>query len=266
MPTAFLSYAREDAEIVSQTYSGLRARFIDAWIDQENLPRTGGLHRNILEALQNSKYVVLFISKNFITSDYCKHEVDQTITNNIQGKSSNIVVLLDSIDNIKKHNNCYSTIHSIIDNNNCILFDPNNPDIIINEVATAINQKKGFGFNKIALKKISDIEFYEITFDIFNTKDGKKFLPENFLEKNKVDICSFITEYENNTKNSSHALPVAFNGPIPNWLLINMTLPFLNRRSIFIYNAMSKKYICANALPGDTDTGKFHTGSVLSLN
>jgi hypothetical protein len=66
MPRIFLSYAREDREKVEVIYQRLIVEGFAPWMDVKNISAGQAWEAKILEALHNSDFVLVFLSKNSI--------------------------------------------------------------------------------------------------------------------------------------------------------------------------------------------------------
>lgn len=57
----FLSYARNDLDIVNRVYTGLKKRKLDVWFDKEDL-KPGRWKTQIMKAIGRSRFFVICIS------------------------------------------------------------------------------------------------------------------------------------------------------------------------------------------------------------
>ena len=95
----FISYAREDYEIVNRIAEDLVRNKYYIWIDKWQLNYGDSLSDKIRTALVESSVVMIMISKNSVQSDWCKRELDEALNNEIQKKRSLIFpVLLERCD------------------------------------------------------------------------------------------------------------------------------------------------------------------------
>ena len=75
----FISYARENEDIVREIYSKLINLEYSIWIDFINVQIGDNLWTKIEDGLNNSKVILCFISKAYCESDSCEKELSRAV-------------------------------------------------------------------------------------------------------------------------------------------------------------------------------------------
>ena len=76
----FISYAREDSAVVETICKEIKGQGLSYWIDSEGLRWGDSFPSKMAEAVTQSQYVLLCISKAFAASMWCRKELDLAIT------------------------------------------------------------------------------------------------------------------------------------------------------------------------------------------
>ena len=92
-PYAFISYSHKDARRVKEIASELKVNH-NLWMD-EKLRHGKEYDPEIINAIDDCTAFLLFASRNYISSDYCKYEYNEAIA---KGKPVYIVLLEENID------------------------------------------------------------------------------------------------------------------------------------------------------------------------
>lgn len=76
MKKIFVSYSRDDKEIVQATVSELRSFNFDVWIDTDGIKPGERFSVEISQAIADCNFFILFISHNSMRSDFIQREID----------------------------------------------------------------------------------------------------------------------------------------------------------------------------------------------
>ena len=90
----FLSYSHDDREIVEKIASNIQARGFECWKDKDRLRAMDPFNVLIEEAIDESQVFIAFLSKTYVSKDYCIHEFNRAIDK----KKSKIVVCIDDVN------------------------------------------------------------------------------------------------------------------------------------------------------------------------
>lgn len=74
-PRVFLSYSQRDAAFVRHLAGALRAEGVDVWYDEGELRVGDTILRQIEEALEQSRYFLLVISPEYLSSQWSQFEM-----------------------------------------------------------------------------------------------------------------------------------------------------------------------------------------------
>ncbi len=98
-PKLFLSHSSEDKPRVRDIKSQLEQKGMDCWLDEENILVGHSIVDQIGQALESTDFVVFFISKKSINSNWVRKEVNVALANQLKAEQIRILpVKLDSID------------------------------------------------------------------------------------------------------------------------------------------------------------------------
>lgn len=90
----FLSHASEDKEIVRKVYEGLKNEY-KCWFDEaEILPGDDIVDQVFRNGLLQSKYVILFLSHNFLNKEWPKEELKRAIARQLNKKDQRVIPYL----------------------------------------------------------------------------------------------------------------------------------------------------------------------------
>jgi hypothetical protein len=235
MHKVFLSHKTEEKSIVLKIKARLDKYLVKSWIDQEMIQVGDHLHQTIKPAIDASEIVVIFFSAKFVTSNWCIEEMEFAYNK----RKRIIPVIIGDIDQIKKNNN--SILETILMNNRYFNIDEFDLDNTADVIASAIQSNEEVKIKPIELLTIDGITVQHIAFE-------HNILPDDLLKTWKLDIQSFIAADRNDSKPISTAYPVALSGFRPQWLVSYVSIPFFNKRDVFIYNFQSEVFICVYAL------------------
>src|ERR1044072_5595757 len=74
-PYVFVSYAREDHDLVRVILDGLRAKGINIWVDTQDLQPGEDWNSSIYQALKEAAGMIIFISPASMGSGYVRQEI-----------------------------------------------------------------------------------------------------------------------------------------------------------------------------------------------
>lgn len=80
----FLSHASEDKVLVRSVYNKLRELGIEAWFDEAEILPGDNLVRKVFDGFSTSKYVVIFISKSFLSKPWPITELETAVAKQIR--------------------------------------------------------------------------------------------------------------------------------------------------------------------------------------
>ena len=90
----FLSHASEDKDLVRSVYNKLGALGIEAWFDEAEILPGDNLVRKVFDGFSSSKYVVIFISKAFLSKPWPLTELETAVAKQIRKDSKLIIPFL----------------------------------------------------------------------------------------------------------------------------------------------------------------------------
>jgi hypothetical protein len=95
----FLSHSSTDKKIVREISSQLKLEGLGAWIDECEISYGDSLVKKISESIDSVSYVLAFLSRESVISDWVKFELELASTGEIQGKSLIVIpVLLEACE------------------------------------------------------------------------------------------------------------------------------------------------------------------------
>lgn len=96
-PLVFLSYSHTDKPVVSRVAEGLRNEGVDVWIDEAELSLGHSLVKQIERGLDSADFVVFFLSKASVNSQWARQELNAAISRRVSQNRGAIVlpILLD---------------------------------------------------------------------------------------------------------------------------------------------------------------------------
>ncbi len=97
-PDVFLSYSRNDAELVEKIAEGLEKAGFSCWIDTENLRHNDDFNIKIQEGIRNCLVFISFLSRSYVNKPYCFQEF-------AMAREENKSVLSVTIDDVSKNTN-----------------------------------------------------------------------------------------------------------------------------------------------------------------
>jgi len=96
--TLFFSYSSKDKKFVIKFYDYLKSEGFKIWMDYQDLKVGDNLFETInkalIEAIENG-YVLLFISKNYLESQWCKAELETAINLQMKKEASILPIIID---------------------------------------------------------------------------------------------------------------------------------------------------------------------------
>lgn len=90
----FLSHSSSDKEAVLRVLNALRNAGVPYWVDHEQVKFGDGIVGKIEEGLRKSKYVVVCLSKNLMSSGWCRAEYSPILYREFSGNTSRRVIPL----------------------------------------------------------------------------------------------------------------------------------------------------------------------------
>src|SRR3954447_24925246 len=76
-PDAFVSYAREDANVVHAIADGLRVAGKEIWIDREKIPFASDWRVRARAGVDAARAVILVLSEHWLASEACRYELER---------------------------------------------------------------------------------------------------------------------------------------------------------------------------------------------
>ncbi len=80
MSDVFVSYAREDSEVVARLARALRDRGNSVWIDEEGIESADRWRKALEEAIDAADAVVFVLSHHWVVSGPCRDELAYAVT------------------------------------------------------------------------------------------------------------------------------------------------------------------------------------------
>ena len=99
MKKMFISYCHEDVNAVKSFALQLSLNTFDLWIDEKNIPVGSNYTTQILKAIHDSDFYVVFISAHSVKSSWVNAEIDFALRQKIEGNKLTIIpVRLDETE------------------------------------------------------------------------------------------------------------------------------------------------------------------------
>lgn len=96
---AFLSHSSADKEVVHRVKNDLDRHGIMTWLDEFQIGFGDSIRREIEAGISSSNFLVLFLSKRAIESEWVNREIDAAFAREIESKDTTIIpVLLENCD------------------------------------------------------------------------------------------------------------------------------------------------------------------------
>jgi hypothetical protein len=97
----FVSYAREDNEIMENIFEGLKARYFDVWKDNHSLMVGQNWRVEIMQKLETTDFAVIGVSETSMTKEgFFKLELEWAIERYEKSKDDDIVLLPVRLDDV----------------------------------------------------------------------------------------------------------------------------------------------------------------------
>ncbi len=93
-PHIFLSHSSRDKDIVKKLASDLLACEVDVWLDEWEIEVGDNIFKTVNEGLENSKYVAVVITANFMKSTWALEEVQGAFSRQLKGNEKVILPLI----------------------------------------------------------------------------------------------------------------------------------------------------------------------------
>ncbi len=81
-PDAFLTYAREDSDVVERLIAGLDEHDKAVWVDREEIPFSTSWRERAHAGIEAAKAVVVVLSEHWLGSPACRWELEQAVQRN----------------------------------------------------------------------------------------------------------------------------------------------------------------------------------------
>jgi hypothetical protein len=95
----FISYSHNDSEFVHRIIDDLKAKGLDLWFDEQDVPPGANLTKSVDEGLSGTRYMLLFLSTNAIKSKWVEEEWTAKYKDEIErNKVSVIPILIENIE------------------------------------------------------------------------------------------------------------------------------------------------------------------------
>ncbi len=254
MPQAFLSHSSKDKRIVHKVLDALKKSLVKAWIYDREIAGGEGLLEAVTAGLSQSQYCVAFLSTNYLTSSWCMDELQWAYSLYQNGKLRLLPVLLDEREQLRLENlpaPRQAFVDLLLRQIKYVAFDRYDEDKSIAAILKEFWANEFVQFEPIKIETIDGVTVQLIKYGL-----NAKSLPSNFLQEWQFDIEEFIATDKTDGKPIQLDLPVAFSGVAINWLITYLTIPFKNRRTVFVYNQNTQDYVCVFSLPHDKMLGK----------
>ncbi|MEW9702712.1 toll/interleukin-1 receptor domain-containing protein [Paenibacillus sp. SI92] len=94
MQTAFISHNFRDKPLARKISANLGLYGVKCWIDESEIKLGDSLIEKIREGIDNGDYLIALISKNSISSEWVKKELDVAMNQEIEGKKVKVIPIL----------------------------------------------------------------------------------------------------------------------------------------------------------------------------
>ena len=254
MPQAFLSHSSKDKRIVHRILDALKKSLVKALIYDREIAGGEGLLEAVTAGLSQSQYCLVFLSTNYLASSWCVDELQWAYSLYQKGELRLLPVLLDErgqlgLEHLPAARQPF--VDLLLRQIKYVQFDRYDEEKSIAAVLKEFWANESVQFDPIKIETIDGVMVQLIRYGL-NTKA----LPSNFLQGWHLDIEEFIATDKADGKPIQMVLPVAFSGVAINWLITYLTIPFKNRRTVFVYNQNTQDYVCVFSLPHDQMLGK----------
>lgn len=96
-PKVFLSYSYKDRKKVDQIARTLQDKGVDIWYDSQDMDIGSNWNEKIRYKIESSDTVILFLSKNFLSSEWSQHELWQFLNESEKRKINIIPVAIEHV-------------------------------------------------------------------------------------------------------------------------------------------------------------------------
>lgn len=257
MTQVFLNHKTEEKKIVLSVKHYLSQCLISGWLDSEDIPGGSKLNSEIIDNIAMSHYFIAFISRRYLGSNWCMHELEEAQRHALDDNVIIIPVLLDSKDNLELNrldSSRKNMIESILQKYKYIQYDQYDTEESNRKIAYAIGKHNKIQFDPIIQRTIREYKLQLIQFQI-TANDGN--LPTDFLSQWGINVeKNFLAHHDSDKEKPLRTgKAIAFSGQGPNWLYVYLAVPFKNLCPIYIFNNRSEEYICVydlnTATPGN---------------
>lgn len=93
MSKVFISYAHKDKNIVEKIVSKIEENGHDIWIDDGKLDPAAAINEKIQLAIQDSDYVIVFLSKSSVKSKWVQQEVYEALYQELKNEKTKLIPL-----------------------------------------------------------------------------------------------------------------------------------------------------------------------------
>jgi hypothetical protein len=248
MSEVFISHSHKDSRIALKIKNYLYQRFIGAFSYEADMKGGDIIWERINTGIRGGKYFMPLLSDHFVNSNPCMAEL-KTAWSIQQNRQLTIIPIL-LVDENKPNLTAVAEsetqlLKTILQTISYESFDKYNEEKSMKKVEDAVWSKEKIRFYPVENKRIESTHLQVIQFEMRLGPDEK--LPSDFLLNWNFDIRGFISESEKDDKPIKTNYPVALNGKAPNWLFAYLAIPFKNLRTVFLWNNVSKNYICIHS-------------------
>jgi hypothetical protein len=246
MAQVFISHKTRDKKIALLMGKYLEQRLISSWIDSQGIQVGDSLNSEIIQNIKESRYFAALISHEYIRSDWCMLELKEVQRHLLDGSTTIIPILLDDKDALKINElppDRANLLDSLLSGVKYTQYDQYNPDSCFVEIAKSIAKGEKIMFDPVQQKNVEGTELQIIQFNI-TAQDG---LPTNFLSQWNLSVEKDFLAYHDSDAGEKlfrAGQPVALSGKGPAWLYAYLTVQFKNLCPVYIFNSLSKEYIC----------------------
>jgi hypothetical protein len=97
MKDFFLSHASEDKVLVKEVCAALESLRLSCWLDNAEILPGDSITRKVFDGLKDSKYVILFLSSNFLKKNWPRAELETIVARQIREGSKRVIPFLLNI-------------------------------------------------------------------------------------------------------------------------------------------------------------------------
>jgi hypothetical protein len=203
--SVFISYSSRDSEFANNLALHLVKNKVHVWIDKWELKAGDSLIDKIQDALVNSSFLLVLLSKNSVESEWCKKELNSGLIREIESKSVVIIpILIEKCDiPIFLKEKLYADFTKSFDEGISQLMKPlskliveyigrNVGDFTNIDYAVSLSEVDGFFFMQIDTVVIYPEKTFSALIQTFVTGDEKA--TQRWKEQEKIGLSGLMKE------------------------------------------------------------------------